>query len=127
MKLLKTLLHTQLKQTNLENRLHISTISPKEGFNDNVFQLFVDELKHCNSDMVMYLQLLVPVFLCLYSMYLVAMLYFRMIFFHNLFYFITFPRKLVPCYKIYLQFLTKVFLSKLPALVLFSIIQDSLD
>ena len=41
----------QLKQPNLENRLHISRESPKEGFNDTVFQHFVDELKHCNSDM----------------------------------------------------------------------------
>ena len=41
----------QLKQPNLENRLHISTESPKEDFNDTVFQHFVDELKHCNSDM----------------------------------------------------------------------------
>ena len=32
MKLVKTLLCTQLKQTNLENQLHISTISPKVGF-----------------------------------------------------------------------------------------------
>lgn len=34
-----------LKQTNLENGLHISTEIPKEDFNDNVFQYFVDELK----------------------------------------------------------------------------------
>ena len=51
MKLIKTLLHTQLKQTNLENRLYISTKSLKEGFNDTVFQHFVDKLKHCNPDM----------------------------------------------------------------------------
>ena len=30
----------------LENQLHISTESPKEGFNDSFFQHFVDELKH---------------------------------------------------------------------------------
>ena len=71
-------------QTNQENQLHISTESPK-GFNDTVFQHFVDELKYCNLDMPIDLQLLVSVFLCLYSMYLVAMLYFRMIFFINCF------------------------------------------
>ena len=52
-KLVKTLLHTQLKQTNLKNGLYISTEIPKEGFNDAVFQHFLDELKHCNSDMQM--------------------------------------------------------------------------
>ena len=46
MKLVKTSLRTQLKQTNLENRFHISRESPKEGFNDIVFKHFVDELKH---------------------------------------------------------------------------------
>ena len=45
MKLVKTLLHTQLKQMNLKNWLYIST---KQGFNGAVFQHFVDELKHCN-------------------------------------------------------------------------------
>ena len=49
MKLMKTLLCTQLKQTNLENRLHISTESPK-GYNDTCFQDFVDELEQCNLD-----------------------------------------------------------------------------
>ena len=36
MKLVKTSLHAQLKikQTSLENQLHISTESSKEGFND---------------------------------------------------------------------------------------------
>ena len=80
MKLVKNSLRTRLKQTNLENWFHISKESPKEGLNDTVFQYFADELKHCNSDMWMDLQLLVPVFLCLYSTYLVAMLPFRMIF-----------------------------------------------
>ena len=37
MKLVKTLLCTQLKQTNLENRFHISTGSPKADCNDTVF------------------------------------------------------------------------------------------
>ena len=64
------MLHTQLKQTNLENWLHISRES-QEGFNDTDLQHIVNELKHCNSDMQMDLQLLVPVFLCLYSIYLV--------------------------------------------------------
>ena len=30
----------------MENQLHISAESPKEAFNDTVFQYFVDELKH---------------------------------------------------------------------------------
>ena len=80
MKLLKTSLVAQLKQTNLGNRLHNLTESRKEGFNDTGFQHFVDELKHCSWDMPMDLQLLVPVFLCLYSIYLVAMLSFKMMF-----------------------------------------------
>ena len=53
MNLEKALLYTQLKQTNLVNRLHISKESPKEGFNGTVFQHFLDELKHGNSDMPM--------------------------------------------------------------------------
>ena len=44
--LVKTLLHAQLKQTSLENGLHILTESLKEDSHDNVFQHFVDELKH---------------------------------------------------------------------------------
>ena len=50
---MKTLLRTQLKQTNLKNGRYISTEIPKEGFNDTVFQHFLDELKRCNSDMQM--------------------------------------------------------------------------
>ena len=61
-KLVKTLLCTQLKQTNQENWLNISTESPKEGFNETVFQHFMDELKYCNLNMQMDFQLLVPVF-----------------------------------------------------------------
>ena len=76
MKLVKTLLHTQLKQTYLENRLHISTECPKEGFNDTVFQHF----QHCKWGVQKGIQL-VPVFLCLYSLDLVVMLPFKMIFF----------------------------------------------
>ena len=85
MKLVKTSLHTQLNQANLENKLHISTEGPTEGFNDSVFQHYLDELKRCNSNMRIELQLLVLTFLYLYSIYLVGMLSFRMIFFHNLF------------------------------------------
>ena len=51
MKLVKTRLPNQLKQTSLENLLYISTESPKEGFDDLVFEHFVDELKHRNPDM----------------------------------------------------------------------------
>ena len=72
-KLVKTSLRTQLKQTNLENWLHIWTESPKDGLNDTVFQNFVDGLKHCKRDMWTGVQV-VPVFLCLYSVYLVVML-----------------------------------------------------
>ena len=84
MKLVKTSLRTQLKQTNLENQLHISTESPKKAFNYTVFQHYLVELKLCNSNMWMNLQLLVLAILYLYSIYLVALLSFRMIFFHNL-------------------------------------------
>ena len=51
MKLVKTSLYIQLKQTNLENCFHILTKSSTEGFNDTVFQHFVDELEPCNSTM----------------------------------------------------------------------------
>ena len=70
MKLVKTLFCTQLKQINLENVLYISKESPKEDFSDTVFQHFMDELKHCNWDMQMDLQL-VTVFLCLYLVFCV--------------------------------------------------------
>ena len=43
MKLVKTLMCTQLKQINLENWLCIPIESLKEGFNDTLFQTFVDE------------------------------------------------------------------------------------
>ena len=58
---METSLSTQLKQTNLQNWLRISTESPKGGFNDTVFQHSMDKLKHCNPDMLMDLQL-VPIF-----------------------------------------------------------------
>ena len=93
MKLLKTYC-TQLKQTNLESRLHISKESPKEGFDDAIFHHFMDELKHFNSDRRMDLQLLLLVFWCLYSIYLVAMLSFRMIFFITCFALFIFPCEL---------------------------------
>ena len=53
MKLLKTLLYTHLKQTNLENWLHISTESSKEGFNNTVFQHLVVEIKSGYLDIQM--------------------------------------------------------------------------
>ena len=77
MRLVKILLHTQLKQTNLENRLAISMESTEEGFNDTVFKHFLDELKHCNPDMRIHIQL-VPIFLYSCLIYLV-MLPFRLI------------------------------------------------
>ena len=79
--------------------------------------------------MRMDVQLLVPVFLCLYSIYLVVLLPFRRIFFHNVFYFFSFWifNILVPCYIINLQFLMNIVRSKLFTFVIFSIIQDSLD
>ena len=46
MKLVKTLLPTQLKHTNLEIDLIFQTASSKEGFNDTISQHFLDELKH---------------------------------------------------------------------------------
>ena len=95
--LVKTFLCTPLKQINSENGPHIATESWKEGFNDAVFQHFVGELKHCNSDMQMDLQLLVPVFLCLCLIYLLVMLFFRMIFFHNMFSSISFPCEFTVC------------------------------
>ena len=49
---------TNCRETNLENQLHISKKSPKNGFkNDIVFQHFLVELKHCNSDKHMKLKL----------------------------------------------------------------------
>ena len=72
--MLKTKLLTKLKQTNLENRLHISTEIPKEGFNDTVFQNFMDESKHQFQ-----------YFLLLCSIYVIFMLLLRMIFFITFF------------------------------------------
>ena len=65
----KNLVNTQLKQTNMENWLHILTESPNEGFNDRVFQTFRGRIKTA-----------IPEFLCLYSMN-VVMLPFRITFF----------------------------------------------
>ena len=55
------MLLAQLKQTNLENQLFISTDI------DTVLQHFLDELKHCNLDMRMDLQLLVPEFIPVFN------------------------------------------------------------
>ena len=52
MKLVKTRLRNQLKQASLENLLYISRESPKEGFDDIIFEHFVDELKHRNQDIL---------------------------------------------------------------------------
>ena len=105
MKLVKTSLRSQLKRTNMENQLHISTESPKECFNDTVFHHFMDELKHFNSDMRRDLQLLVPVFLWMYSIYLVVVLPFRMIFSLNVFCFISFPREVAIFYPLATRFI----------------------
>ena len=53
MKLVKTRLRNQLKQTSLENLLFIVTEIPKNGFGDDVFEHFVDELKRRNRNMRM--------------------------------------------------------------------------
>ena len=87
MKLVKTLLRTQLKQTNLESSLH-TPIEIKI-----VFQTFVGEWEHCNPDIQINLQQVLA-FLCLYSIYLVVMLPFTMTFFQNVFCFISFPHEL---------------------------------
>ena len=118
-KLVKMLLHTQLKQTNLENRLHISTKSPKE-FYDTVFEHFMDELKHCNTVMKCFCVCIQCIWLLFYilvwSFFITCIALF--LFLVNLDYF---------SYKINLQFLIKFFRNKLFTLVIFSIIQDSLD
>ena len=90
MKLAKSSLRTQLKQTNLENRLRISTESPKKDFNNTVFQHFVYDFNNCKPDVRTDLQI-VPVLLGWYSIYLVVMLNFTMIFLHHVFCFISFP------------------------------------
>ena len=64
MKLIKTWLRNQLKQTSHENLLYITTDSMKEGLDNIVFEHFVDELKHRNLDIRMNLWL-VPVFLAI--------------------------------------------------------------
>ena len=53
---------------NLENWARISAKSPKEGFNDTVFQHLMVELKHSNLDIQMDLQLIVPsIFVFIFS------------------------------------------------------------
>ena len=64
MKLVKNLLRTRLKQSNLVNRPNISTENPKEDFNDTPFQLTTT-----SSSIFVF-----------YSTYLVVILPFRMIF-----------------------------------------------
>ena len=49
MKLVKTRLRNQLKQTSLDALLRIST-EAKDGFTDMEYELFVDELKRCNPN-----------------------------------------------------------------------------
>ena len=48
MKLVKTRLRNQLKQTSLESLLFIAMETQKEGFGDDAFEHFVDELKRQN-------------------------------------------------------------------------------
>ena len=45
MKLIKTCLRNQLSQVRLNQLLRIGSKSPKDGYNDNVYQYFVGELK----------------------------------------------------------------------------------
>ena len=45
MKLIKTRLRNQLSQVRLDQLLRISTESPKDDYNDNVYEYFVDELQ----------------------------------------------------------------------------------
>ena len=93
MKLVKTLVRTELKRTNLENRLCTSTETPKERFDDTVFQHLLDELNHCNSDVRIDLQLLVPVFLCLLFSIFGCNFIIKNDLFHNFFCLIYFPRE----------------------------------
>ena len=51
MKLVKTRLRNQLKQTSFENLLFIATETPKECFGNDAFEHFVDELKRQNHNM----------------------------------------------------------------------------
>ena len=104
----KTLLRTQLKQTTLQSRLHILTEIPKEGFNNTVFQNFVDGLKQCNPDMQMDLQLF-RVFSCLYSIYLIVMLTFRMILFLKMFCFISFSYEFAIFYSLVTRFISNFY------------------
>ena len=51
MKLVKTRLRNQMKQATLDSLLHIATETPSDGFNDEDFDFFVDELKWLNPNM----------------------------------------------------------------------------
>ena len=97
--MVKTQLLTKLKQTNLENRLHISTEIPKEGFNDTVFQNFIDESKH---------QFQYFLFLC--SIYVIFMLLLRMIFFIT--FFALFPNEFGIFQSLVTRFLCKSILER---------------
>lgn len=51
MKLIKTRLRNKLAQVKLDQLLRIGTESPPDGFDDNVYEYFVDELKKLNPNM----------------------------------------------------------------------------
>ena len=51
MKLIKTCSRNKLAQVKLDQLLRISTESPHDGFDDNVYEYFVDELKKLNPNM----------------------------------------------------------------------------
>ena len=51
MKVVKTRLQNQLKQSTLESLHCISTESPQNGFSDEEYEHFVDELKKRNLKM----------------------------------------------------------------------------
>ena len=48
MKLIKTCLRSQLSQVHLDQLLHIATESPIEGFSDDTYEEFVNEIKKRN-------------------------------------------------------------------------------
>ena len=50
-KLVKTLLWSQLSQVNLENLLFIATEAPKTGFTDSECDFFVNKLKKIQESM----------------------------------------------------------------------------
>ena len=102
MKHLKSQFCTQLKQTNLENSFHISTGSLKKAFSDTVIHHLVDELKHQFHYFC--------VQLC--SVYMVVILPFIMILFHNVFYFISFLHEFAIFWSLVKIFVMKIFRNK---------------